>query len=64
MLLAGGSITERLTDAFAVLAVITGINPQIYFWLSETSTLAAMVMPILGCIWLGVQIYARAVRGK
>ena len=59
-----GGIFDRLTDAFAILAVMTGINPEIYYWISETSTLAAMLMPILGCVWLAVQIYARAVRGK
>jgi hypothetical protein len=59
-----GSMMERLTDGIAILAVITGVNPSIYFWLSEISTLAALIMPILGCMWLGVQIYSRVAKGK
>lgn len=59
-----GSIMERVTDAIAILAVITGINPAVYYWLSEISALAALLLPILGCMWLGVQIYSRVAKGK
>lgn len=59
-----GSMMERLTDGIAILAVITGINPQVYFWLSEFSQLAALLMPILGCMWLGVQIWSRVTRDQ
>lgn len=60
----GGSMLERLTDVVAILAVITGIHPGIYEWLSEISQLAALLVPILGCLWLGVQIWSRLAKGK
>lgn len=63
-LVPGGSMMERVTDALAILAVITGINPQIYLYLSEISAFAALLMPILGCMWLGVQIWSRVSGGK
>lgn len=59
-----GSIMERLTDGIAILAVISGVNPAIYQWLSEISALAALMMPILGCMWLGVQIWSRVAKDK
>ena len=59
-----GSIMERLTDGIAILAVITGVNPAIYYWLSEVSSVAALLMPILGCMWLGVQIWSRVAKDK
>lgn len=59
-----GSTMERVTDAIAILAVITGINPAVYHWLADISGLAALLMPILGCMWLGVQIYSRVAKGK
>lgn len=60
----GGPILERITDGIAILAVITGINPTVYFWLSEISAIAALLMPILGCLWLAVQIYSRMAAGR
>lgn len=60
----GESFMERITDAVAVLAVISGLNPGVYEWLSEISQVAALLVPILGCIWLGVQIWSRVTRGK
>jgi hypothetical protein len=59
-----GEVMERITDAIAILAVITGINPTIYYWLSEISTLAALLMHVLGCMWLGVQIWSSVSKGK
>ncbi len=59
-----GSIMERITDTLAVFAVLSGINPAVFKWISEISTIAALLMPILGCIWLGVQIWSRIARGK
>lgn len=59
-----GSIMERMTDGIAILAVITGINPSVYHWLAEISAFAALLMPVLGCMWLGVQIWYRVAREK
>jgi hypothetical protein len=61
---ASGSTLERITDAVAIVAVITGLNPSFYYWLSEISGLAALLMPVLGCMWLGVQIWVRVTKGK
>ena len=55
----GGSMMERATDGLAVIAVITGINPEVYKSLSDFSEIGALLMPILGCVWLGVQIWSR-----
>ena len=55
---------ERFTDAVAILAVLTGLNPDYYWYISQTSQFAALLLPILGCIWLGVQIWVRVVKGK
>lgn len=59
-----GGMMERATDGVAVLAVISGINPGIYKWMSDISELGALLMPILGCVWLGVQIWSRVARNK
>ena len=64
LLPAGGSIMERITDAIAIIAVITGVNPDFYYWLGQTSQIAALLLPVLGCLWLGVQIWARVAKGK
>jgi hypothetical protein len=55
---------ERITDGVAILAVISGINPAIYQWMANISEIAALLMPIMGCIWLGVQVWVRVARGK
>lgn len=60
----GGSIMERATDALAIFAVLSAINPRLYQLLSDFSQLAALLMPIFGCIWLGVQIWVRVAKGK
>ncbi|HLO78151.1 MAG TPA: hypothetical protein VK196_16980 [Magnetospirillum sp.] len=60
----GGNVMERLTDALAVFGIMSGLNPSIYEWLSDISTTFALFMPVLGCIWLGVQIWSRVARGK
>ncbi len=60
----GGSIMSRFTDAVAILAVLTGLNPDYYWYISQTSQVAALFLPILGCIWLGVQIWGRVAKGK
>lgn len=59
-----GPVMERATDALAILAVLSGINPGILQWIGSISTVAALFMPILGCIWLAVQIWSRVARGK
>lgn len=55
---------ERITDAIAIIAVITGVNPDFFYWLGQTSQIAALLLPVLGCLWLGVQIWARVAKGK
>ena len=59
-----GAIVERITDSLAVFAVLSGLNPAVFEYISGVSTLAALLMPILGCIWLAVQIYSRVAKGK
>lgn len=59
-----GWIMERLTDSLAIFAVLGGLNPAVFDYISGISTLAGLVMPILGCIWLAVQIWSRVARGK
>lgn len=61
--LSGGTMTERVTDGVAILAVLTWVNPAIYAWLSDFSTLAALLLPILGCAWLVVQISIKLTKG-
>lgn len=59
-----GGTMERVTDGVAILAVISGINPGIYQWMSDISEIGALLMPVLGCIWLGVQIWTRVTRDR
>lgn len=61
---AHGGTMERITDGVAILAVLSWVNPKIFEWLSDFSQLAALMLPILGCIWLGVQIAVRVTKGK
>jgi hypothetical protein len=55
---------ERITDFFAIFGVLSWLNPAVLEWISGFSTLAALLMPIFGCIWLAVQIYSRLTGGK
>lgn len=59
-----GNVMERIADFFAVFGILSWLNPAVLEWISGVSTLAAMLMPILGVIWLGVQIWSRVARGK
>lgn len=59
-----GAIMERITDFFAVFGLLSWLNPAVYDWLSGISSFAALMMPVLGCIWLAVQIWSRVVVGK
>ena len=52
---------DRATDAAAVAAIT---SPMWHHYLSDLSTLAGTAMPILGCIWLGVQIYYKTRKGN
>lgn len=47
---------DKATDAVAGAAIT---SPLWYHWLEQVSTWAALVLPILGCIWLAVQIYSK-----
>jgi hypothetical protein len=53
--LLGGRMMERLTDAVAAAGIATWFTPELYQWTSDFSQAAAMFMPILGCLWLGVK---------
>jgi hypothetical protein len=55
---------ERITDVIAAAGVATWFTPELYEWAASTSQFAALMMPIFGCVWLGVQIWYRVVRGK
>lgn len=33
-------------------------------WLHQLSDVAAMILPILGAVWLGVQIYYKITAGR
>lgn len=63
-LFSGSGVVERITDTLAVFAVLSGLNPAVFEWVSGISTMAGLLMPILGCIWLAVQIYSRVAKGK
>jgi len=57
-------LAERMTDGVAILAVLSWINKDLYLWLQQTSEVAALATPILGLVWLVVQIYFRVTKGK
>jgi hypothetical protein len=59
-----GVLMERITDVIAAMGVATWFTPELYDWAASTSQFAALMMPIFGCVWLGVQIWSRLVRGK
>lgn len=59
-----GLLMERITDAIAALAVGTWVIPDAYEWLASFSTLASLLLPPLGCVWLAVQIWSRIFKGK
>lgn len=50
---------EKLTDGVAMLAIISWVNDGFYHWLQGVSELAAIMTPILGLVWLIIQIYVR-----
>lgn len=55
------SLKGIFSNSIATLAVI---SPIWLPWLQKVSTFAAMVMPIMGVIWLGTQIYHAWVNKK
>ena len=59
-----GHVMERITDTLAVFGILSWLNPAVLEWISGVSSLAALLMPIFGVIWLGVQIWSRIARGK
>jgi len=52
----GKAIVDTTTTAVATTAVA---SPVWLPWLQEASTIAATLAPILGAIWLTVQIWAK-----
>lgn len=59
-----GQVMERITDFFALFGVLTWLSPAVLEWVANISTLAALLMPIFGCVWLAVQIWSRIFKGK
>lgn len=58
-------ITERATDGLAIASVATlATEPSWLEVLQRYSEIAGLLMPILGAVWLAVQIYARVFRNK
>jgi hypothetical protein len=47
---------ERVTNWIAGGAIATWAVPDFYSWSIAVSHGAAMLAPVLGCCWLGVQI--------
>jgi hypothetical protein len=58
----GDRIVERITDVIASIGVLTWFTPGLYEWTASISHIAALFMPILGSVWLSVQI-VNMVRG-
>jgi hypothetical protein len=52
---------DYITNTVAAAAVA---SPWWLEQLREFSTLAALLLPIAGLIWLGVQIWSKLLRGK
>jgi hypothetical protein len=63
-LLKTGTLMERATDVIATIGVATWFTPELYDFTASVSQGAALFMPVLGCIWLGVQIWSRIFKGK
>ena len=63
LLMQGNSTVDNATTAVAASAVA---SPIWLPWLAPASEAAAAVMPLLGAVWLVVQIIAkvREIRGK
>jgi hypothetical protein len=61
---ASGVVMERLTNAIAAIGVATWFTPEFYEWSVSVSGGFALLMPPLGCVWLAVQIWSKAVKGK
>ncbi len=49
-------MNDTITTAGATAAII---SPLWLPWLDATSQIASVILPILGVIWLGVQIVAK-----
>ena len=57
----GATMTDWTTTTVAIAGIA---SPAWLPILSEISSIAALLMPILGVGWLGVQIFSRITRGK
>lgn len=64
----GEKIMDTVTNWIAYSGIAVGsatwMWPFLYEWVVQASHGAALFMPILGCMWLGVQIWSRLYRGK
>lgn len=58
------TIIERATDGIALAAIAALAAPDWPAWLATVSQDAALALPILGCLWLIVQIGCRLIGKK
>ncbi len=57
-----------ITNWIAWVGIAVGgamwVEPNLCAWAVSASHGAALFMPVLGCVWLGVQIWYRIWQGK
>ena len=52
-------LVSKITDIVAIFAVIGWLNDTVYLWLEQFSEVAALLTPILGLVWLMIQMYIK-----
>jgi len=57
-------IIEAATSVVALASVAAGFSGGVNHWLELISAEAALFMPILGAVFLAVQIYYKIAKGK
>ena len=58
------TLNEAITAVVAVASMAAAPFGGVHYWLTWLSEEAALIMPILGAIFLVIQIYYKVVRGK
>lgn len=58
------TLNEAITAVVAVASMAAATFGGVHYWLAWLSEEAALIMPILGAIFLVIQIYYKVVRGK
>lgn len=58
---------ETVTNWIAWCGIAAGgatwMWPDFYQWALSASNGAALLMPVMGCVWLGVQIWVKVSKG-